>query len=143
MGITKIEATDIQGGGDVNEQQTVTLDNATGGTFRLAFEGDMTAPLAYNATAAQVDAALEAMSSVDNVSVTGSSGGPWTITFGGTQSGENVARLDGDISAATAGTLERTISYAYDAQWPTHVGLRSRQQLCDHLRPSGPRDAGG
>ena len=81
----------------------------------VAFEGYMTAPLAYNATAAQVETALEAMSSVDNVSVTGNSGGPWTITFGGTQSGENVARLDGDISAATAGTLERTISYAYDA----------------------------
>ena len=38
------------------------LTNATGGTFTLTFKGQTTAPLPFNATAAQVDTALEALS---------------------------------------------------------------------------------
>jgi len=75
----------------------------------------VTAPLAYNATAAQVETALEALTSVDNVTVTGNAGGPWTVTFGGAQANMNVARLDGDVSGATNGTLVRTLAYTYDA----------------------------
>ena len=45
-----------------DEQQTVRVTNATGGTFTLTFNGQTTAPIAFNATAAQVDAALEALS---------------------------------------------------------------------------------
>ena len=112
---TKIEATDVQGGTGGNEVQAVTLSNATGGTFRLAFGGYVTTPLAYNATAAQVDAALDALASVDNVTVTGNAGGPWTVTFGGSQAGLNVSRMGGDATAVTAGTLVRTLSYTYDA----------------------------
>ena len=112
---TEIEATDAQGSSGGNEVQTVTLSNATGGTFRLAFEGYVTTPLAYNATAAQVDAALDALNSVDNVTVTGNAGGPWTVTFGGSQAGLNVSRMGGDATAATTGTLVRTLSYTYDA----------------------------
>ena len=76
------EANGINGGGFgpmndqlTDEQQTVRATNATGGTFTLTFKGQTTAPLAYNATAAQVDAALEALSTVgtDNVQT---SGGP-------------------------------------------------------------------
>ena len=48
----------------LDEQQTVRVTNATGGTFTLTFNGQTTAPLAYNATAAQIDAALEALSNV-------------------------------------------------------------------------------
>ena len=114
-GKTEIEATDTQGSSGGSEVQTVTLSNTTGGTFRLAFEGYVTTPLAYNATAAQVDAALDALASVDNVTVTGNAGGPWTVTFGGSQAGTNVSRMGGDATAATAGTLVRTLSYTYDA----------------------------
>ena len=72
----------INGGGfglfnaqKTDEQQTVRVTNATAGTFTLTFDGQTTAPLAYNATAAQVDAALEALSNVgaDNIQT---SGGP-------------------------------------------------------------------
>jgi YD repeat-containing protein len=95
--------------------QTVTLTNATGGTFRLAFAGYVTAPLATSATAAQVESALEALPSLDNVAVTGSGGGPWTVTFQGAQSNTNVGRLEGDVSSATNGTLVRTLSFTFDA----------------------------
>ncbi|WP_169542310.1 ThuA domain-containing protein [Solirubrobacter soli] len=52
-----------------DEQQTVRTNNATGGTFTLTWNGQTTAPLPYNATTAQVDAALEALSNVgtDNI----------------------------------------------------------------------------
>ena len=45
-----------------DETQTVRVNNATGGTFTLTFDGQTTAPIAYNATAAAVQAALEALS---------------------------------------------------------------------------------
>ncbi|MEX0818577.1 MAG: hypothetical protein WD070_03260 [Pirellulaceae bacterium] len=56
--VTDIEATDIQGGTTNDEVQTVTLANADDGTFRLAFQGQTTAALAYDATAAQVETAF-------------------------------------------------------------------------------------
>ena len=58
-----------------DEQQTVRVTNATGGTFTLTFNGQTTAPLAWNATAAQVDAALEALSNVGANNIQ-TSGGP-------------------------------------------------------------------
>jgi RHS repeat-associated protein len=112
---TDIQATDTEGGtGSNNEVQVVTLSNATDGTFRLAFAGQTTAPIAYNASAATVDAALEALQSVDTVTTTGSNGGPWTITFTGSHANTNVASLQGDAANSSSGSVNRTISYTYD-----------------------------
>ena len=58
-----------------DEQQTVRVTNATGGTFTLTFNGQTTAPIAYNATAAQIDAALEALSNIGANNIQ-TSGGP-------------------------------------------------------------------
>ena len=58
-----------------DEQQTVRVTNATGGTFTLTFNGQTTAPIAYNATAAQIDAALEALSNIGADEIQ-TSGGP-------------------------------------------------------------------
>src|SRR3954464_6658071 len=76
------EAGGINGGGYgpfndqlTDEQQTVRLANATGGTFTLSFNGQTTAPLAFNSTAAQIDAALEALSNVGANNIQ-TSGGP-------------------------------------------------------------------
>ena len=112
-GISDIEATDTQGGSG-DEVQLVTLSNANSGTLRLAFAGETTAELDQDATAAEVETALEDLNSVDNVTVTGSAGGPWTVTFVGTHAGENQPRLDGDAASATSGTEEREIAYTYD-----------------------------
>jgi len=64
-----------------NEVQTI----ATGGTYTLTFNAQTTSSLAYNANAAAVQAALEALGSVGsgNVSVTGGplSSAPLVITF--------------------------------------------------------------
>src|SRR3954452_12660136 len=47
-----------------DEQQTVRVTNATGGTFTLSWNGQTTAPIAYNATGADIDAALEALPNI-------------------------------------------------------------------------------
>ena len=116
MGIkTDIQATDTNGQpATTDEVQTITLSNATGGTFRLAFGGQTTAPLAYNASAATVESSLEALTSVDNVTVTGSAGGPWTVTFAGTHADTNVATIQGDAATAESGSVGRTLTYEYD-----------------------------
>ena len=113
--IDNVQQTDTQGGTATNEVQSVSLANATGGTFTLSFDGQTTAHLAHNATAAQVDGALDALSTIDNVTVTGNAGGPYSISFGGTQSGQNVSELTADASGLTNLTLVRTLSFGYDA----------------------------
>lgn len=74
-----------------SEVQTVTVAGATGGTFTLTFNGQTTAPIAFGATAAAVQTAFLALSTVGagNATVTGSAGGPFTITFTGTKAGIN------------------------------------------------------
>lgn len=67
-----------------NAVQTVTLGSGnTGGTFTLTFGGQTTSALAYNATSSAVSGALQALLSIGsgNVTVTGSAGGPYTVTF--------------------------------------------------------------
>ena len=48
-------------GAAVNEVDTITVTGATGGSFRLNFDGLWTADIAYNATAAAVAAAVAAL----------------------------------------------------------------------------------
>ncbi|MEU1078154.1 MULTISPECIES: hypothetical protein [unclassified Streptomyces] len=89
-----------------NEVQTATITGApTGGTFTLTFSGQTTAAIAYNATAAAVQAALEALSNVTpgDIVVTGNAGGPYTLTFGGQYLGDNVASVTATASL-TGGT---------------------------------------
>lgn len=104
--------------GNVNEYvQRITLSDATGGTFRLAFQGQTTAPIAYNASAATVDSALEAVKTIGSGSVSVSlASGVYTVTFsGGSLQHTDVNSLQGDVSSATYGTVDRTITTTYDA----------------------------
>ncbi|KIF66297.1 hypothetical protein HY68_36975 [Streptomyces sp. AcH 505] len=89
-----------------NEVQTATVTGGpTGGTFTLTYSGQTTTAIAYNATAATVQAALVALSNLapGDVVVTGATGGPYTLTFGGALLGENVASLTATASF-TGGT---------------------------------------
>lgn len=93
-----------------NEIQVVTLGGttATGGTFTLTYAGQTTGAIAYNASAATVEAALEALSNIGagDVTVTGSAGGPYTVEFTGALAATNVAVITSDASSLTGGVSE-------------------------------------
>lgn len=92
-----------------NEVQTLTVTGTpTGGTFRLTFNGVETANIAYNAAAAAVQAALEAISSVGAGNVTCGGGAlpgtPVTITFTGALAAEPQNLITVTTAAFTGGT---------------------------------------
>lgn len=94
-----------------NERQTIYLDNATGGTFTLTFRGHTTGTIAYNASAGTVTTALEALNTIDDVTVTGAGteADPWIVEFKGDNAGQNVDQLTANIEGLT-GTSDPTIS---------------------------------
>ncbi len=81
-----------------NEVQQITLDpTVTGGTFRLQYQGQQTAQLPFNADAATIQAALQALPAIgaNNVIVTGGAlpGTPITIEFIGARGSANVTQV--------------------------------------------------
>ncbi len=87
--------------------QTATITGTpTGGTFKLTFAGAQTATIAYNAAAGAVQTALQALSTIGsgNALVTGSAGGPYTITFAADLAGTPVPVITADGALLTGGT---------------------------------------
>lgn len=95
-----------------DEVQKVTEANASGGTFILTFDGKATAAIASDATAAQVQTALEALANIDSgdVTVAGEAGGPYTITFAGQYADENVPSLEVDGAELEGEGAEVTVA---------------------------------
>jgi hypothetical protein len=96
----------------VNEQQSVTLPGGTtGGTFQLRFNGTNTAAtsaaIAFNASAGQVQAALEGVANVGagNVAVAGPAGGPYVVTFQGAFGGNDVAQMTAVSALSPVGAV--------------------------------------
>jgi photosystem II stability/assembly factor-like uncharacterized protein len=75
--------------------QVVAID-ARGGTFSLTYSGQETQPLAFDATAGEVQAALEALGRIGpgNVAVSGGGGDPFELRFGGDLSGRDIAVVE-------------------------------------------------
>lgn len=101
-----------------NEQQSVTLPGATtGGTFQLRFNGTnaaaTSAAIAFDASAGQVQAALEGVANIGsgNVTVAGPAGGPYVVTFQGALGGNDVAQMTavGALSPAGAVAIATTV----------------------------------
>lgn len=90
-----------------NEVQTVGIDSSSGGgTFTLTLDGETTGTIVYNAAAGVVKTALELLSTVDTVNVTGGAGPSvdWVIEFTGSLAGTYVNALVGDGALLTGGT---------------------------------------
>jgi hypothetical protein len=84
---------------DRNERQWVGL-GSHGAPVRLSFEGQETSLLPHWATAAEAQAALEALPNIGagNVAVSGRAGGPWTVDFVGALAGKDVPAIGGTTS---------------------------------------------
>lgn len=95
-----------------NETQTVS-HNGTGGTLTLTWNGQTTTALAWNANAAAIQAALEALSNigVGDAIVTG---GPWpaavTVEFTHALAESNVAAITATTTSLTPGGSVATIT---------------------------------
>lgn len=69
---------------EVVEKQTISInDTISGGTFTLTHDSNTSAPILYSATAAEIEAALEAAPISESVSVTGGPGPgtDWVVTW--------------------------------------------------------------
>jgi hypothetical protein len=96
-------------GTGTSEVQTVTITGTpAGGTFALAYQGQITAPLAYNAAAADVQTALRALSTIGGSNVTCAGGAlpgtPVTVTFAGTLASTNVSQITSNGAGLTGGS---------------------------------------
>lgn len=93
--------------GGTSEVQTLTI-TATGGSYYLSVtkgaNTQITAAIAYNANAAAIQAALEALSNVAPGDITVAGAGPFTLTFGGDYALQSVPAVVVSTWALTGGT---------------------------------------
>lgn len=109
------------------EVQTLTR-TSTGGTVTLTFDGATTGTITATSggfTASAVQTALEALPNIQpgDVTVTGSAGGPLTVTFGGQWDAQNVPALTVDNGSATGGTVTVATATAGAAGTYDQVGV--------------------
>ena len=123
-----------------NESQTVRLTGATGGTFTLTFNGQTTEPVAYNSTAAQVQAALEGLAAIaaGDVLVTGNPlpGATLTVNFRGQHAETDVAQLTWDATGLTGTTPTVVTATTQQGAWynTPHVDARRSSLNTNDLR---------
>lgn len=105
-------ATQTAGVAPVNEQQTITVV-AEGGEFTITYSGQTTDPIRWNASAEQVERALEALSNVGvgDITVTKASN-VYTLEFTGALAGGNRAEVTTDATHLTQGAVTVTYSGA-------------------------------
>lgn len=108
-----------------NDVQTVTITGGAGtDTYKLAFGGQVTTAIQKSASAATVQSALTALSTIGagNVAVTGT--GPYTVTFQGALAGQNVDLL---VSSNLTGTISAVTIARGTPSWQTLGGQRDAQ----------------
>lgn len=100
----------------IDNLQTVTLGGPSAGTFTLTYKGQTSAGIAFNAAASAVQTALIALSTIGagNVTVTGSAGGPYTVTFAGTLANDTTP-MTGSGAGLTGGAFLITQAQNYYA----------------------------
>lgn len=89
-----------------NSAGTITLTGGpTGGTFTLSYGGQTTSAIAFNATADTVEAALEALTSINNGNIQiGGTAGAWTYEFVEDMRRMATTAITGNGGSLTGGT---------------------------------------
>jgi hypothetical protein len=91
--------------GPISEQQKFTVA-ATGGTYQLIFEGEKTAPLAWNSGGYEVEQALTALPSIGEGNLyIQQSGQTYTIVFQNVLAYTNLPLIGADSSGLTEGSV--------------------------------------
>jgi hypothetical protein len=106
-----------RGGPTFAVQNVAVSGTPTGGTFRLAYNGIWTAPLAYNATASQVQTALQALTGLSAVSVAvvagvGTVNQTYAVTFNGVASPATLTVQDLTSGGSHAVAVSTATAYA-------------------------------
>lgn len=119
--------------GDASDEvQTLTEGGSGLTSYTITFDGDTTDSIDDDATAAQVQAALEALDSIGegNVTVTGGplASGAFTVTFGGDLANKNVPAM---TTTPTGGT--GTVTVATGTAGGADVGSDGREVLFGFL----------
>ncbi len=113
-----------------DEVQSLAV-SATAGTYTLSFEGQTSAPIAFDASAAEVEAALGALSTIGGVGGTlTASGGPgdesattpYTLAFGGSLAQTDVGDISSDSSALTGGNASANLETPTQGRAPGFGG---------------------
>lgn len=100
-------------GSNAPQQQTITIPNTvTAGTWTITINGQTTGLLNWNATASQVQSAINALSNMTTipVTVTGGPGGtnPFVVTMSPNSNGLAVATVDSSGLTGGVGTVAIT-----------------------------------
>ena len=91
--------------------QRVDIGSSTAGTFTMTYDGQTTASIAFDATAATVETDVEALSNVTAATVTGTgadSSNPWVIVFN-TTSGQNIMTSTDSLTGGSSTVVLETI----------------------------------
>lgn len=111
----------------------VTTGGATDGTFTLTVDSQTTSAIAYNASAATVEAALEALSTVGLHNVRVTTGSQWNITY----LVHSVTGVDAGVTGSGAGLTGGAFLITTTAvQDPFYTGA-SAATIFDYLEPEG------
>lgn len=115
-----------EAGAPINEKQAVAVD-AAGGTFSLTFEGQITTALPFNVTRKAMGEALEALSNVDQVVVTGGQGNvggtkPYLVEFQGVNRGKDVGSMVSNASLLTGGAGTAVVTVKEEGKGGYDVG---------------------
>lgn len=121
--------------GGIDEVQTITLTGGpTGGSFKLVVKNQTTGAITAPGTAAAIQTALRALSRVGpGITVTGSAGGPYTVTFSGTHLGKKQQALMTTTAVALTGGTTPAVSVTEATQgsslWANLYVIRSGTPL--------------
>jgi hypothetical protein len=104
---------------------------ADSGTFILSFNSVATSPLSYAITKADMQTALRALSTINgaNVTVGGTDGGPWTVTFVGSLAKTNVPMIVADAAGLVGTPHSVTVTQSTPGVPATAVAARPGMEI--------------